>query len=143
MISGHQTAPFLEERLRPVQAVSRQRLARLIADLDADEYAVREKATRDVEALDDLAVPALAEAMRGRPGLEVRRRVEGLLERMARGGSPARLRQIRAVAVLEQIGTPEARQVLQALAKGTPEARLTREAGASLERLAGRKGTAP
>ena len=37
--------------------------------------------------------------------------------------------------VLEQIGTTEARQLLETLAKGTPEAALTQDAQAALERL--------
>jgi hypothetical protein len=40
--------------------------------------------------------------------------------------------------VLEHIDTPEAKQVLQTLATGAPEARVTREAKVSLERLAKR-----
>ena len=42
--------------------------------------------------------------------------------------------------VLERIGSPDARRVLEALAKGVPEARLTREAKAALERLVRRDG---
>jgi hypothetical protein len=49
--------------------------------------------------------------------------------------SPALLRGLRAIAVLEQIGTPEAKQLLLNLAAGAPEARLTREAKAALGRL--------
>jgi hypothetical protein len=41
----------------------------------------------------------------------------------------------RAVIVLEQINTPQARDLLEALAKGSPAARLTREAQAALQRL--------
>ena len=51
-----------------------------------------------------------------------------------------RLRALRTVAVLEYAGTPEARHVLVALAKGAPAARLTQEAKAALERLAKRPG---
>jgi len=36
--------------------------------------------------------------------------------------------------VLEYIGTPGARQVLESLSEGAPEARLTQEAKASLDR---------
>jgi hypothetical protein len=39
---------------------------------------------------------------------------------------------------LEQCNLPEAKQVLEALASGAPEARLTQEATTSLERLAKR-----
>jgi hypothetical protein len=52
-------------------------------------------------------------------------------------------RALRAVAVLEQIGTPEARQVLEVLRQGPAEARLTREAKAALTRLARRPDAEP
>ena len=40
--------------------------------------------------------------------------------------------------VLEAIGSAEAKQLLESLANGAPEANLTREAKAALERLARR-----
>jgi hypothetical protein len=49
---------------------------------------------------------------------------------------PELLQALRAVAVLEDISTPQARRLLEQLASGAPEARLTREAQASLRRLA-------
>jgi hypothetical protein len=52
--------------------------------------------------------------------------------------TPDRRRAIRACEVLEGIGTPAARELLAAWAKGTPGATLTREAAESLERLKGR-----
>ena len=53
------------------------------------------------------------------------------------------MRQLRAVEVLELIGNDAARELLGALAKGVSEARLTREAQATLERLARRPPTRP
>ena len=47
---------------------------------------------------------------------------------------PHVLRGVRAIEVLERIGTKEAKQVLQTAAKGAPGARLTEEAKASLDR---------
>jgi hypothetical protein len=46
---------------------------------------------------------------------------------------------VRAVEVLEWIATKEARARLLELAKGAPDARLTREAAAACKRLAGRE----
>jgi len=82
----------------------------------------------------------------GRPALETRRRLEQLIENQVRerwSPSAEWLRIGRALEVLEHIGSPEARQVLQALAEGAPGAMLTREAKAALERLARHSTAAP
>jgi hypothetical protein len=132
-----EAVPWLRDHLRPVPAVAvdAKRLDRLLAELDSDDFAVRGRATREIEAFGELAQPALERVLAGTPSAEVRARVEELAERCAPARSPERLRGLRAIEVLEQVGTAEARAVLVALAKGAPEARLTREAKAALERL--------
>jgi hypothetical protein len=45
--------------------------------------------------------------------------------------------------IRNRIGTPEAKQLLEKLAQGAPEARLTREAKAAQERLARLTGIKP
>ncbi len=50
------------------------------------------------------------------------------------------LRELRAVEILELIGTADARDVVAALAKGAPGARLTHDAAATLARLTRRDG---
>jgi hypothetical protein len=45
---------------------------------------------------------------------------------------------VRALEALELAGTEDARQLLAVLARGAPEARLTQEATATLQRLDGR-----
>jgi hypothetical protein len=51
---------------------------------------------------------------------------------------PDVLRRLRTVRVLEQIGSPEAGRLLEALAKGAPVAAETGAVGAALERLSRR-----
>jgi RNA polymerase sigma factor (sigma-70 family) len=138
--AARQAVPLLRERLRPapaLEAMLAQRLQQRIADLDSDQFTVREKAREELEKLGELAEPALRTALNGQPSLEVRLRVERLLERLQKGmPCGERLQELRAVETLEHIGTPEACRVLERLAKGAAGARLTQEAQASLARLA-------
>jgi WD40 repeat protein len=136
---GPQSVPFLADRLRPVHGADEKRLTRLIADLDSARFEVRNRAFDDLRQFGELAEPALNEALKKKPSLEVRRRLETLLEELERRIlSPDELHVLRALEVLEHFNSPEAQKLLQVLAKGAPQARLTREAGASLDRLARR-----
>jgi WD40 repeat protein len=137
-----QTVPFFKQRLQPVQPADARRLATLPGDLDSDQFAVRDKATRELEQLGDAAEPALRRALAGRPSPEARRRMEQMLEKLA-SPSGDRLRALRAVEVLERQATAEARQLLDKLAQGIPAAPLTREAKAALDRLAKRPAVRP
>jgi HEAT repeat protein len=85
----------------------------------------------------------LRAALRNRPSPEQRRTIEQLLDTLYTLRSPEALRQLRAIEILERIGTPEAVEVLQKLAIGATEARPTQEAKASLERLTMRAATKP
>jgi hypothetical protein len=128
--------PFFKENLKPA-SVDATRIERLIADLDSDRFEARQGASSDLEKMGELAVPLLCKALDGKPSLETARRIQELLDR-AEGGSGTlsgdRLRSLRVVEVLEKMGTPEARQLLQDLAKGAPGALLTRAAQAALDR---------
>jgi hypothetical protein len=132
---------FLRDRLKPVAAVDEKRITQLIGELDAEDFAVRERATRELEGLGEATVDACRKALDGNPSAESRRRLERLLAEQARSQgkpSPEHLRLVRALEILERAGTPEARQHLETLAKGAPGARITREAKAALDRLSRR-----
>jgi hypothetical protein len=74
--------------------------------------------------------------LEGQPSAEVRRRIEGLLEKCEPGFmSGDRLRATRALEVLGLFGTPEALALIKDLADGAPEAWLTREARLVRDRL--------
>jgi RNA polymerase sigma factor (sigma-70 family) len=122
---------FLGRALPPVPRLRDEaRTARLVKALDGDDFQERETATRELATLGEAVEPALRRALEGRPSAEARRRLEGLL-----AGDPAeRLRTERTLEALELSRLAEAEQVLEALAKGNPEARRTREAKAALER---------
>jgi RNA polymerase sigma factor (sigma-70 family) len=126
-----QAVLWIKERVRPVPLADAHKLERLIADLDREDFATRETAARELARLGEAARPALRKALQGRPSAEVRRQVSRLLEELDGG---ARLAEVRSVEVLEQAGTTAARQVLEELAKGEPEARITREAREALNR---------
>jgi len=53
--------------------------------------------------------------------LETRRRLEQILNLVSGVPAPETLRTIRAIMALERIGSPEAKSVLETLAKGAPE----------------------
>jgi WD40 repeat protein len=139
-----ESVALFEEHLRPVPAIDKERLDRLIADLDSDRYAVRQRAQSELRELREQAAKALRQALKEVPPLEARRRMEQLLAELRRPiNEPDLLRSLRAVEVLERIGTPQARRVLEKLARGDPEARLTADAKASLDRLAKRGTSGP
>ena len=83
------------------------------------------------------AAVAGALRLKDNPPLETQRRIESLLKTVVETPQvlpPHALRDLRAVAVLARINTPEARNILQELAKGVESARLTGAASAALGR---------
>jgi hypothetical protein len=142
--SPKQALPLLREALPLAKPMDADRVAKLIVALDDYDFEKREKATDDLARLGEQAGPDLRKLLEGKPSTEVRRRAEFLLERMRNAGeSGERLRQVRALEVVEAMATPEARRLLEELAEGPAELWLTREAKAALARLDRRKAPAP
>jgi WD40 repeat protein len=132
-----QALAMLRQRVRPVAPLSTelaQQVRQWIADLESKRFTSRRAATAALAQLGEAAVPALRRALAGTTSLETRRRLEELLKKQqAILPSGDALRVLRAVEVLENTATAAARRLLQALAKGEPGARLTREAKAALD----------
>src|SRR5262249_34931086 len=134
--SPTEAVPLLKKRLKPVPPADLQAVRQLLADLDSDRFADRERGRTGLEELGDRAAAALRQALTRKPPLELHPPISALLKRLSGPVvDPETLRAVRAVAVLEDVGTADARRVLDALAKGEPDARLTREAKAALRRL--------
>jgi WD40 repeat protein len=134
--SSEQAVALIRQRVHPASAPNAERLARLLMDLHSDRFEVRRQAESDLEGLGELAEAALRQALADGPPLDLRKRLERLLENLSvpvhRAGQ---LRDLRAVELLELIGSAEARQMLDALAGGMRGARLTREAAGAMQRL--------
>lgn len=131
-----QAVPLMRQKMMAVAEPKAQEVASLIADLNSDKYETRENASSRLAKFAELAEPALRKALADSPP-ETKVRIGTLLEAVGdqRRISGEPLRGLRAVEVLEHIGTPEASKVLETLASGAEGARLTRDAKAALERL--------
>jgi WD40 repeat protein len=129
-----ESVPYLRKQLHVAAGLDKARVSRLIADLDSDKFAVRSNAMRELQELGEIPESDYRKALAARPSLEVRQRLDELLNKL-RNLPPDRLRLVRAVEALELADTPEARRFLAALAGGAPDAGLTKDAKAASERL--------
>jgi hypothetical protein len=125
-------------QLKPREAVDEARLARLLRELDSDDFAQRSRASESLESLGEGAIAACRMALAAKPSLELHRRLSALAEKQARAwwtDTPSRLREVRVIEALELSGSPQARRELEKLARGAAGYRLTDEARRALRRL--------
>jgi WD40 repeat protein len=134
--AGARAVSFLDARLQTQHPCGRQRIEQLIAELNSDVPSARKAASAELEKIVDQAESALRKAMDRNPSAESRRRIEELLKKLPlENASPEQLRSQRAIAALQRIGGAEAREVLERLAKGAPESRLTQAASQALRQV--------
>src|SRR5262249_8732209 len=133
------TLPFLTKNLPPATEQDWKRLQQLIDDLDNDQFKVREKAMAGLKQGRPDAERALRQALTENRSLEARRRIEELLPAFPLAYPPETVQQVRAIQVLEQIGSAEAVGILESLVAGAASAYQTREAKEALDRLAKRR----
>jgi hypothetical protein len=130
------TTELLRTLLKAPAPLDAGKVRRLLADLGNDTFAVRQRASQELKALGERVEMPIRQFLAGKPSPEARKRADQLLDAIIRPPtSLERLQQLRAIEVLEKIGSEGAREVLQQLAKGPPEASLTRDATASLRRM--------
>ena len=128
------TLALLKERVRPIKSSTPDAVAKLIVQLESETFSEREEAENALDKMGESVAPLLVKALEGKLELESRRRLAELLGR-CEATSNRSLQNLRAVAVLEWIGTPAAKVLLRTLSEGDPRARLTIEARAALKRL--------
>lgn len=127
---------LIRRHIEPARGVDPKTLAGWLADLDSPNFATRTKAYGALDQLGDGVLGALRDELKRNPNLEMSRRLSSLITKHDPANlPPERLRTMRALEILEHLGTPAAQDLLAILAKGNPAASLTRAAHAASERL--------
>jgi len=139
-VLGRETSqPYLGEHLQAAggaEPPSKDQIAKWNKELDNDNFDTREKAGARLLEAGKAARDALTKALEGRPSAEASQRIKQVLDKLTdRDEAAAILRPLRALEVLERIGTPEAKEIIKKLADGKADAALTVAAKESLKRL--------
>jgi hypothetical protein len=136
---------WLESKLPPVGKPDAVKVKKWLAQLNDDAQLKRDEASRELATLGPLIETEVKNALANPPSAEVKRRLQELQREMRSlwCSDPDTVRAVRAVYVLERIGSEKAVALLKKLAEGEIAARLTREAKISLERLEVRKPPKP
>ena len=130
---------LLGKQMKAAEGPDLAQIRTWLNELSSPTFGVRERAFKGLRAQEELAEPFLRKVLEAAPDLETRRRVESLLSALDQPiVAPEKIRQLRAIETLEMMVSPEAKQVLQKLAKGYAGHRQTKQAQESLARLSQR-----
>jgi WD40 repeat protein len=134
---------YLRDRLSARNKPEAEDIRKLIVRLRAEDFKVREGALEALKQYDRGIEPALRESLQSNPPLDVRLRLEEILNASrTKALSSGQSREVRAVQVLENIASSESRTILDRLARGSPHAVVTQCSQGALKRL-NDKGLAP
>jgi hypothetical protein len=128
---GDRFVPLLRDRL-PAR-FDRKKVEAWLADLDADSFDRRERASAELAKLGPRIGPLLRRRLKDTRAPEARRRMRNLLEQLGDAAEDSR-RWSRAVQALAQLNTPAAREVLRLLAEEDRIPAAADEAAAALRR---------
>lgn len=134
------SVPFLGERLKSALAVDTSGVGKLIADLDSNDFATRDKAFKALEPFGSRALPLLERKLQEKDiSLELQSSLKRLIQAAqssdGKGFSADDLRALRGIEVLEAIATPAARAILEKLARGDEASPRTAAAQRALQAL--------
>jgi RNA polymerase sigma factor (sigma-70 family) len=114
--TGDGAVPFVRKQIRSiaVPAVDLKTINKLVSELDSDQYATRERATRELMAAGELAIDPLNRHLEKGVSAEAGRRIHDVLKKL---GPPAltveRMRVLEAIELLEQLRTAKAIALLE------------------------------
>lgn len=126
---------LLAEMARPVMPPPAERVKAAVANLGDRDFKVREEAEKQLRVWGDLVADELS-AAEPTANAEQGERIRRLLDTLeAEETDTERLRLLRTVEVLERIGSPSTKAVLEKLGTGAAASIVTREAKEALKRL--------
>jgi WD40 repeat protein len=114
LASAEKAGPQMRDALNPLFGVDPAEVRQRVAELNHRRFVVRAQARARLIWLGRAAAPALSLALENGPSLEMRRRIEDLMEQLP-SAEGERLRADRVVQALESAGSPEAKELLEAL----------------------------
>lgn len=126
---------ILPEVTRDVRAVDAATFKKLMTDLDSDEFDIRDRAEAHLRERAKSYEAMLRKVLASGPSLDIKKRLDRILDNLPESVHGPHLRDLRAVEVLEMIGSPAAKKHLATLAAGADGAELTVRAKAALSRL--------
>lgn len=137
--AGDNAIPFLRLRIRAyaVAAADLKQIEKQVAQLDSNEFATREQASKELEAAGELAVVPLKRMLATAPSVEARRRAERLLKKVAaqEAPPPEMLRVLDAIDLLAQVRTAKAIALLGEIQREARVAQVRIEAKRAMQAI--------
>lgn len=141
MLASHpdESTPYLEKRIRSILfPAENERIQQLIRELDDDDFVIRNRAYRELRKLRTIAKPVLLKEMERTTSAEVKYRIQRILagtENASRFTMEDERRMARLVHVLDMMGGPASRAMLQTIIDEFPSDRIIRDVRQTLARL--------
>jgi hypothetical protein len=129
--AGDNAIPFLKKQIRPIAVppLDLKHVETLLAELDSDRFVTREKATRGLMSLGDLAIVPLQRWLEQPSSEEAARRAHLVLNKLSEPVlTPDRLRALEVLDLLEQMGSRKAVALLQEIERDALIPQIRREA---------------
>lgn len=134
--NADQAVALVATKVKPAPMAARERVLAMIKQLDDDDFERRDAAMKELRGEAFRFEPLFRQTIKTATAGEIRNRLTFLLNGIQDQPTPADLlADLRGIELLETLATPSARKLLESLAGGAAEARVTVEAGLAVGRM--------
>jgi RNA polymerase sigma factor (sigma-70 family) len=136
--AGDNAITMFRERIRAVAVppADMKRIEKLVTEMDAEKFAVRDKAIKELEAAGEVAIIPLQRVLEKPPSAEARERAILLLKKIKEPSlNPERQRVLEAIDLLEQLKSAKAIKLLQEIERDALIPRIRLEVRQALQRI--------